>query len=440
MGSLVLPERIWPEWKATGEFIDTHLVRALTLDAKRSSHPIQVECPDSSKINQIFDGISYSKGASVLRMLMSVVGEEKFFKGVSFYLKDHLYGNAEMDDLWAGISRSVGKDVGKMMTNWTRKIGYPVINVEELGDGKLKLTQNRFLSTGDVKPEEDETLWWVPLEIKSIADGKETVDHDAVLDGRSSTVTVSSDSFKLNAETIGVYRVAYSAERLAKLGKEAQAFSVADRVGIMADATALARAGYSETSGALTLALELAAKETEYLPLARVAALLNGVSTVWWENEAIREAINKVRVEVFRPVVDKLGYDHAEADSPDVKELRALAVATAAAAGDETVIAELKRRFDKYIDGDDSLLTPDLQRAIFKTAARHGGSAEYEKLLDVYNNPPNPSTKVDVMVALGATRETSLLDRTFNMLGDAQAIKDQDLVSVRSINADRSTW
>lgn len=78
MGELVILDRIWPEWKARQDFLNTHLTAALALDSMRSSHPIEAECPDANHNNQIFDSISYSKGASVLRMLAGVVGEDKF--------------------------------------------------------------------------------------------------------------------------------------------------------------------------------------------------------------------------------------------------------------------------------------------------------------------------------------------------------------------------
>lgn len=89
--------------------------------------------------------LQYSKGASVLRMLSNMIGEETFLKGVSIYLKNHLYGNSRTADLWKGISEASGVDVAKIMANWTLKVGFPVIKVEETAQG-LKVTQNRFLS------------------------------------------------------------------------------------------------------------------------------------------------------------------------------------------------------------------------------------------------------------------------------------------------------
>ena len=428
MGELVIPDQIWPEWKVRAEFLRTHLTAALSLDSLRSSHPIEVDCPDANQITQIFDNISYSKGASILRMLSAVVGEDKFLKGVSIYLKKNLFGNAETKDLWEGIAESSGLDVATIMANWTLRIGFPVISVEEM-NGKLKLTQNRFLSTGDVKPEEDETLWYVPLEIKTIKGGKVSVDHEGILDHRSMTYDLAgADSFKLNAETVGVYRVSYAPERLVKLGKEASSFSVEDRVGLISDATTLARAGYAKTSGSLSLVNELGRVETEYLPWSQIATALARLNGTWWEqSQSVCKALDAIETFLFRPIVDKLGYEHGPNDAPDVKELRTLAISTCATSEDSHVLDELKRRFRPFLSSnDDSQISPDLQRSIYINAVRHGGVQEYEKILEVYKEPPNPSTKVDALYALCSTRMVELLDRTFKMYDDG-TVKTQDL-------------
>lgn len=162
MGEVIIPDRLYPEWNVRQSFITDHLFRALELDAKRSSHPIEVDCPDANKINEIFDAISYSKGGSVLRMISEIVGEDKFLEGVSLYLKEKKFANGTTVDLLEGISKASGRDVKEIAKNWTQKIGFPVVRAEQAGDGKIKITQDRFLATGDVKPEENETIWCVP--------------------------------------------------------------------------------------------------------------------------------------------------------------------------------------------------------------------------------------------------------------------------------------
>ena len=55
-------------------------------------------------------------------MLANYVGEDVFLKGVSIYLKEHLYGNSVTNDLWSGIAEASGIDVPTMMNNWVTKV------------------------------------------------------------------------------------------------------------------------------------------------------------------------------------------------------------------------------------------------------------------------------------------------------------------------------
>ncbi|KAG8902684.1 Aminopeptidase 2 mitochondrial, partial [Tulasnella sp. 408] len=217
MGEVIIIDKVFPEWKVDSEFIDVHLARALDLDAVRSSHPIEVPVPDANQINQvlrhpcsIFDALSYSKAGSgsfysslvgiylkanprrlneiVLRMLSNYVGEETFLRGVSIYLSKHLYGNSVTKDLWKGIGEASGLDIPKMLDNWILKIGYPVVTVKESNDS-ITVRQDRFLSTGDPSDKENETLWQIPLNVKTAdASGKVSTDRSIVLSEREATI------------------------------------------------------------------------------------------------------------------------------------------------------------------------------------------------------------------------------------------------------------
>jgi aminopeptidase 2 len=125
MGESIILNRLFPEWRVNSQFINENLNSALRLDAKLSSHPIEVAVPDANQINQIFDALSYAKAASVLRMLSEHVGEDRFLKGVSIYLKKHLFANSVSRDLWEGISEATGKDIPKIMDAWVSKARRP---------------------------------------------------------------------------------------------------------------------------------------------------------------------------------------------------------------------------------------------------------------------------------------------------------------------------
>ena len=218
------------------------------------------------EVEQIFDAISYLKGSSMIRMLSSYIGVDVFLKGISAYLKKHAYGNATTNDLWAALGEASGKDINSFMDPWIRKIGFPVLTVSEEPSPQgteIGLRQSRFLITGDVKPEDDQTLWWIPLGLKKDAKAKGV--DGAALQGKFDIIRdVSEDFYKLNTDMTGFYRTNYPPERLSKLGAAKDKLSIQDRIGVVGDAAALAVAGDATSAGLLSLCAEFK-NETNYL-------------------------------------------------------------------------------------------------------------------------------------------------------------------------------
>jgi aminopeptidase N len=198
-------------------------------------------------------------------MLSSHLGEKVFLQGVADYLKAHQYSNATTNDLWSALSKTSGQDVNSFMDNWIRKIGFPVITVAE-EPGQISLRQQRFLLAGDAKPEEDETVWWIPLGLHSGSSASEASLHKTnALTQKEDTIRNVDDSFYLvNKNLTGFYRTNYPAERLKKLGEARQSLTVEDKIGLVGDAYANAVAGYGSTPGLLAL-VERFQDEREHL-------------------------------------------------------------------------------------------------------------------------------------------------------------------------------
>ena len=160
-----------------------------------------------------------------------------------------LTGNATTNDLWAALSKASGKDVNTFMDPWIRKIGFPVLTVAE-EPGQIGVRQSRFLSTGDVEDAEDETLWWIPLGLKT--DPKDTgASPRALMEKEETLRDVDETFYKLNTEQNGFYRTNYPAVRLARLGESEDKLSDEDKIGLIADAAALAISGHGTTAGLL---------------------------------------------------------------------------------------------------------------------------------------------------------------------------------------------
>ncbi|HIN06289.1 MAG TPA: M1 family peptidase, partial [Dehalococcoidia bacterium] len=176
----------FPEWEMWTQFVNMDTNRALSLDGLKNSHPIEQEVNDPAEIGQLFDAISYSKGASVIRMLEQFLGPDTFQKGLQVYLSKNQYSNAKTEDLWTALETASGQPVTSIMDSWTKQMGYPVLQVETSGSPEkpeLVLTQERFvydrlLGESDPEPE----VWRVPIRVSQSGAGETT---SLLMDDRS---------------------------------------------------------------------------------------------------------------------------------------------------------------------------------------------------------------------------------------------------------------
>lgn len=415
----------FPEWNVWQTFVTDTLQGALSLDSLRSSHPIEVPVKRADEINQIFDAISYSKGSCVLRMISTYLGEDTFLEGVRRYLKKHAYGNTQTGDLWASLADASGKKVEEVMASWTKEIGYPVVHVTESGSDTIHVKQNRFLRTGDVKPEEDKVLYPVLLGLRT----KDGLDKSLVLNDREQEFKVSStDFFKINADHTSPYRTSYTPERLEKLGKAAKEglLTVEDRAGMIADAGALASSGYQKTSGVLSL-LKGFDSETEFVVWNEIVARLSALQAAWiFEDQAVRDGLEKFHLSLVSSKAHALGWNFSENDGHIQQQFKALLFGSAGLSGDKEIISAAKDMFNKYMAGDRSAIHPNLRGSVFALALKYGGVEEYEKILEFYRNSTNSDERNTALRSLGRARQPELIKRTLDLLFSGE-VKDQDI-------------
>ena len=106
-------DHLFPEWEMWTQFVSDETNDALGLDGLKNSHPIEQEVNNPAEIGQLFDAISYSKGASILRMLEDFLGGETFQQGLHRYLGRHQYGNARTRDPVGRPGRGLGPAGGR---------------------------------------------------------------------------------------------------------------------------------------------------------------------------------------------------------------------------------------------------------------------------------------------------------------------------------------
>ena len=417
----------YPEWKVWETFVIDTLQGALGLDGLRSSHPVEVPVHRAEDINQIFDNISYSKGSAVLRMISKYLGEEAFIDGVRRYIKKHAWGNTQTSDLWEALSEASGKDVQHVMDIWTKKVGYPVITVSENEqNSSITLKQNRFLRTGDVKPEEDEVLYPVILGLKT----KDGLNEELMLTEREQAFKIPGglDFYKLNADHSALFRTNYNPERLTKLGEAARAgkLTVEDRAGMIADAGVLAASGYGKTSGVLGL-LRSFSTETEFVVWNEILTRINALRNAWiFEDEAAKDALKAFQLNLCSAKAHELGWTFKEDEDHIMSQFKSLMFGSAGLAGDKKLQAAARDMFEKFKKGDHAAVHPNLRSSVFAMCIRDGDESDWIALFERFHSAPTADERNTCLRSLGRTKDPELMVKSLDLALNSE-VKAQDI-------------
>lgn len=114
---------------------------AYTQDQLPSTHPIVADIPDLETAKLNFDGITYAKGAAVLKQLVAFVGEEAFFEGARRYFARHAYGNTTLEDLLVELELASGRDMRAWAQAWLQTTGMSTVSIERDADGDAVVVQ-----------------------------------------------------------------------------------------------------------------------------------------------------------------------------------------------------------------------------------------------------------------------------------------------------------
>ncbi|MGW3679828.1 aminopeptidase N [Streptomyces prasinus] len=127
------PGSKWPHSWTT--FANSMKTWAYRQDQLPSTHPIMADIRDLDDVLVNFDGITYAKGASVLKQLVAYVGKDAFFSGVQAYFKRHAYGNTRLSDLLGALEETSGRDLSAWSKKWLETAGINVLRPEIETDG-----------------------------------------------------------------------------------------------------------------------------------------------------------------------------------------------------------------------------------------------------------------------------------------------------------------
>jgi aminopeptidase N len=135
----------WTEGWTT--FANVEKSWAYRQDSQPTTHPIATDAPDVQTAEVNFDGITYAKGASVLKQLGAFVGLDAFLAGLREYFTEHAYGNTTLADLLSALEMSSGRDLGDWSKLWLETAGINTLRPEYTLDADGKFTSFDIVQT-----------------------------------------------------------------------------------------------------------------------------------------------------------------------------------------------------------------------------------------------------------------------------------------------------
>lgn len=452
-------DSIEPAWKSMDMFVIHEVQGVFQLDALKTSHQISVQVQNPEEINDIFDRISYGKGATVIRMMRHFLTPHVFKVGLANYLREKSYEATDQETLWKYLTAEAQRvklfdnetSVKTIMDTWTLQTGFPIVWVSrEYTTTMVTFNQSRFVlnyTTYEALNKEENFLWWIPLSFTTTSrlNFEDTRPVHWIRGTRELRVDEPSisheDWFLVNIQQTGFYRVNYDNTNWGLLSKylrnsdKFMKIAPANRAQLIDDSLNLARSGYLSYTVALDMTLYLK-HETEYIPWRAAISCLNFIDSMLLR-KGDYHLFQKYFIHLIEKIYHEFGFVETAAEASDMIKgiMRTELLSTACHLGYTNCTVNSFLMFHKWMNepSPDSInpISPNLRSIVYCTAIKNGNQEIWDFAWERYVNAIVSSEKEMLLSALGCTKEIWLLERLLQMsLDESSHIRKHDIIRV----------
>ncbi|KAL4609489.1 endoplasmic reticulum aminopeptidase 1-like isoform X1 [Arapaima gigas] len=425
-----------PELEVEDYFL-SKCFEAMEVDALSSSHPVSTPVEDPAEIQEIFDDVSYDKGACILNMLRDFLTPEAFKIGIIRYLQRYSYQNTVNADLWESLTSvnflSLQKwymeeslDVRAMMDTWTLQEGFPMVTVNVRGQ-EVQLSQERYLKSKEPSQNSD-FLWQIPLTYITSRSNKV---HRFLLKTKTDVLYLPEEVewIKFNVDMRGYYIVHYEAggwnALISLLQHNHTAVSSNDRANLINNIFQLVSIGKVFLDKALDLSLYLS-KETEIMPVTQGFSELVPLYKLM-EKRDMEDLENQMKgyiVNLFRDLIDRQSW--SDNGSVSQRMLRSYLLLFACVRGYPPCVHTAEQLFHKWKESGSNMSLPvDISLAVYSVGARTEEGWDF--LFKTYQHSLYASVKSQIKSALSTTPLPHKLQWIMEQSLEGEVLKTQDL-------------
>ncbi|XP_072215386.1 leucyl-cystinyl aminopeptidase isoform X4 [Excalfactoria chinensis] len=354
-------EEIFPELHSDEDFLNL-IFKAMKKDSLNSSHPVSSAVQSSEQIEEMFDALSYIKGASLLMMLKHYLTKDVFQAGIEIYLHNHKYGSARSDDLWDSMNEITNGtlDVKKLMKTWILHKGFPLVTVNRKGK-IISLHQEKFLYC--VEPDnwtsDTSYLWDIPLTYTTNRCNFTHCISAYLLDQKSAVIELPEEVewIKFNVDMNGYYIVNYDEDwqtLIDLLKKNHTALSAKDRTNLINNIFSLASLGKESLKKAFEL-IDYLKEESSTAPLTQALFQLGLIFSLL-EKRGEQQLAARVMNRIERLLGNKIDQQHWTDDGTlSERELRSMLLTFACIHDIRNCRTNASELFDKWMKSNGTM-------------------------------------------------------------------------------------
>jgi aminopeptidase N len=413
--------RIVDEWKpnfrATVEQV-AEIQGVMDIDALMSARAVREPVRSTGEAMEAFDGITYDKGAAVLRMLEKWLGAETFRRGVQRYVHDGAWKTARADDLFKALEYVSAQRVTELASGFLDQPGVPEViaswSCGRANGNRLELRQSEWRPLGEPREGAART-WTLPVCIASDAEKTKscfTLGAEPIvrtLDTRCPTWVYP------NADQAGYYRFVVDSAHLLALAGAGRSLSSTDRLGLVSNAWAAVRQG-SIPPGLLLEVLASFDGDTDRHVVQQVMAVLAGIDQALITDES-RPAFQRYVSARLAPRKRTLGWEPSRgvAEDDDRKLLRRSVLGTMAEiARDTATLREAESYAIRWLQ-DPRSLSGDVAALAVPLASMDAGAARLTELRAAAATAKTPQDRIIALRAMGAFEDAAVLRQALDL-------------------------
>jgi cytosol alanyl aminopeptidase len=404
-----------PSFGATLEQV-AGVQHVMDIDALESARAVREPVHSRSEAEEAFDGLTYDKGAAVLRMIESWLGPDVFRRGLQRYLNENAWKNASASDLFEALDFVSAQRIGKVAGGFLDQPGVPEVLVSwtcggSAGGGRLELSESEWRPIGASSGARRE--WTLPVCVASDAEKEKTCftlgrDPIAREFGAGCPTWVYP-----NADLAGYYRFVVDGPKLIALARSARALSPVDRIGLVSNAWAEVRQGAVGAGVLFEMLPELDGDSNRYV-VDQIAGTLQGIDLALVDDD-VRPGYERWVRARMAPRKAALGWE----PRPNEDDDRAISRRTVLwimgeTANDEATFDEADAIARKWLRDPASVL-PDVAAVALPLASMKAGGARLYQLRAVVANARTPEDRVLAIRAMGTFDDPALLRKAFEL-------------------------